>query len=61
MKRDILKRVLGGGVMAAAAVAIMAGSVFAKTELTVYTAVEADDLKRYATEFEKVNPDIEIK
>ena len=61
MRRDFLKRVLGGGVMAATAVAFLAGGAFAKTELTVYTAVEADDLKRYASEFEKANPDIEIK
>ncbi|MCP5368713.1 MAG: putative 2-aminoethylphosphonate ABC transporter substrate-binding protein [Hyphomicrobiales bacterium] len=31
------------------------------TELKVYTAIEADDLKRYAAEFNKVYPDIEIK
>ena len=30
-------------------------------ELTVYTALEADDLKRYATEFNKQHPDIKIK
>ncbi|WP_340149789.1 putative 2-aminoethylphosphonate ABC transporter substrate-binding protein [uncultured Sneathiella sp.] len=30
-------------------------------ELTVYTAVEAEDLKRYAEEFNKTHPDIEIK
>lgn len=29
--------------------------------LTVYTAIEADDLKRYAAEFNKSYPDIEIK
>ena len=33
----------------------------AASELTVYTAIEADDLKRYAEEFNKVHPDIEIK
>ena len=30
-------------------------------ELTVYTAVEADDLKRYAKVFNESYPDIEIK
>jgi len=30
-------------------------------ELKVYTAIEADDLKRYAAEFNKVYPDIKIK
>ena len=29
-------------------------------ELTVYTAVEAEDLKRYAEEFNKAHPDIQI-
>ncbi|MCF8468189.1 MAG: extracellular solute-binding protein, partial [Sneathiella sp.] len=29
-------------------------------ELTVYTAVEAEDLKRYAEEFNKAHPDITI-
>src|SRR5262249_39227188 len=33
----------------------------AKTALTVYTAVEADDLKKYAARFNEDNPDIEIK
>jgi iron(III) transport system substrate-binding protein len=37
-----------------------AGPVAADT-LTVYTAIEADDLKRYAEEFNKQYPDIEIK
>ena len=36
-------------------------SAYAKTELTVYTAVEAEDLKRYAEAFTEDNPDIEIK
>ena len=61
MKTHFLRRLLGGGIMVAAAAAVMAGSVLAKTELTVYTAIEADDLKRYAAEFNKSNPDIEIK
>lgn len=33
----------------------------AKTQLTVYTAVEADDLKKYKDRFEKANPDIDIQ
>ena len=32
----------------------------AQTELTVYTAVEAEDLKRYAETFNKEHPDIKI-
>ncbi|MDO6513571.1 putative 2-aminoethylphosphonate ABC transporter substrate-binding protein [Neptuniibacter sp. 2_MG-2023] len=39
----------------------LTGSVQAATELTVYTALEADDLKRYASEFNKQYPDIKIK
>jgi iron(III) transport system substrate-binding protein len=43
------------------------GSVFAsaaladKTQLTVYTALETDQLKAYQQAFNQVNPDIEIK
>ena len=33
----------------------------AKAALTVYTAVEADDLKKYAARFNEDHPDIEIK
>ena len=44
---------------------VLATSLFATaqagTELTVYTAVEAEDLKRYASEFNKQYPDIKIK
>lgn len=36
-------------------------SAIAATELTVYTAVEAEDLARYAKTFNKDHPDIEIK
>ena len=61
MKTHLVRRLLGGGIMVAAAAALMAGSVLAQTQLTVYTAIEADDLKRYAAEFNKSNPDIEIK
>ena len=35
-------------------------SAFAKTSLTVYTAIEAEDLKRYADTFNEDHPDIEI-
>ncbi len=47
--------------MAGAALAFVAGPAVAKTELTVYTAVEAEDLKRYAAAFNEDHPDIEIK
>lgn len=38
-----------------------ATSAFAKTTLTVYTALEADQVKAYQDAFEKANPDIEIR
>ena len=56
-----LRRLAGTTTLALAAAAWMTGSVAAKTELTVYTAVEAEDLKRYAAAFNEDNPDIEIK
>ena len=47
--------------LAGAAFAFVANQAMAKTELTVYTAVEAEDLKRYAEAFNEDHPDIEIK
>src|SRR5210317_2322250 len=35
-------------------------SLMAKTQLTVYSAVEAEDLKKYAATFNEDHPDIEI-
>ncbi len=48
---------------AAAAMAIGIGAAPAKaaTELTVYTAVEAEDLQKYAERFNEDHPDITIK
>ena len=61
MKMNVLKKVaLSTGAVAVAGVAAV-GSAQAATELTVYTAVEAEDLKKYAKEFNKTNPDIKIK
>ena len=40
--------------------ALMATTAVAQTELTVYTAVEAEDLARYAATFNESNPDIKI-
>ncbi|OUS36134.1 putative 2-aminoethylphosphonate ABC transporter substrate-binding protein [Rhodobacterales bacterium 56_14_T64] len=40
--------------------ALFATSVAAETELTVYTAVEAEDLARYAATFNETHPDITI-
>ena len=47
---------------AAAACACLGGAPTAAAEsLTVYTAVEAEDLKKYAARFNEDHPDIEIK
>jgi iron(III) transport system substrate-binding protein len=44
-----------------AVVGLDARAALAKTTLTVYTAIEADDLKKYAARFNEDHPDIEIK
>jgi iron(III) transport system substrate-binding protein len=46
---------------ALAAAALAAAPAFAKTELVVYTAIEADQLKDYKAAFEKDNPEITIR
>ena len=42
------------------AATLLAAPALAQTELTVYTAVEAEDLKAYAEAFEAKHPDIKI-
>lgn len=44
-----------------AALTLAPGGAAAKSALTVYTAVESDDLKKYAARFNEDHPDIEIK
>ena len=51
-----LKALLG-----AALAAVAAGASAQKTQLTVYTALETDQIKAYETGFTKLNPNIEIK
>ena len=51
-----LKALLG-----AALVALATGASAQKTQLTVYTALETDQLKAYEAGFAKVQPNIEIK
>jgi iron(III) transport system substrate-binding protein len=53
--------VILGALVAMLVVALAPGSAWAKTSLTVYTAIEADDLKKYAARFNQDHPDIEIK
>jgi iron(III) transport system substrate-binding protein len=45
---------------AIAAGLFVASNAAAQTELTVYTAIEAEDLKRYAETFNQEHPDIHI-
>ncbi len=52
-------RLLGGIAVAAAAIGLMGGKALA-AELTVYTAVEAEDLKKYAARFNEDYPNIKI-
>ena len=53
---------LGLGFAAAAAIGVMsAGIAHAKTDLLVYTAVEADELKGFKKAFEEDYPEINIK
>lgn len=51
---------LAGGLMAGVAVGFMSMSAAMAGELTVYTAVEAEDLKKYADAFNADHPDIKI-
>ena len=48
MRQGLMSHIFKGSVMAAAGLAFAAGQALGATELTVYTAVEAEDLKRYA-------------
>ena len=61
----MLKRITRKSLLLACAATLTvvapAQSVLAATELTVYTAVEAEDLARYAETFNQDHPDIEIK
>ncbi len=56
-----LRAVLLAGLVTLVLAALLAGPAAAKTTLTVYTAIEADDLKKYAARFNQDVPDIEIK
>ncbi len=57
----MLNRRIATALAAAFCLALVAGPVTAqKTQLTVYTALETDQLKAYQTAFEKANPAIEI-
>ena len=51
---------LAGGLLAGVAVGILSISAAMAGELTVYTAIEAEDLKKYADAFNADHPDITI-
>jgi iron(III) transport system substrate-binding protein len=51
---------LTASLLAGIAMALSASFAYADSELTVYTAIEAEDLKRYAEAFNKAHPDIKI-
>lgn len=57
---SVIRRAASTILAGLAAVAISAGAL-AATDLTVYTAVEAEDLKKYAKRFNEDHPDINIK
>jgi len=56
-----LFRKLPAILLSSAAVLFIALPALAATELTVYTAVEAEDLRKYAKRFTEDNPDIKIQ
>ena len=56
----IWKRVAASLLVAAGVGVVGVKTAAAQTELTVYTAVEAEDLKKYAAKFNEDNPDIKI-
>jgi iron(III) transport system substrate-binding protein len=61
MKRDSIKWLMSGVMACLGMVALDAGDAAAqKTRLTVYTALENDQLGPYKEAFEKDNPNIEI-
>ena len=63
MFKSSMARFVGRGLMAGAlgALLISASTTGWADTLTVYTAVEAEDLKKYAGQFNQDHPDIEIK
>ncbi|HSR71644.1 MAG TPA: putative 2-aminoethylphosphonate ABC transporter substrate-binding protein [Kiloniellales bacterium] len=60
MKRDLMSRLVGGGAVAALALGVLAGGALAQTQLTVYTALEAEELEPLRQAFVAEHPDIDI-
>ena len=61
MDKRTFTKLAGSFALATALVTYAGVPAKAETELTVYTAVEAEDLKRYAESFNADHPDIKIK
>ena len=61
MRNSIVKKLMTGAFAGIALFVLGNGAANAETELTVYTAVEAEDLKKYAAKFNEDHPDIKIK
>ncbi|MFP6695849.1 MAG: putative 2-aminoethylphosphonate ABC transporter substrate-binding protein [Alphaproteobacteria bacterium] len=59
--RNTFKKSGAARTLVASAGLMVAASAAQAVDLTVYTAVEAEDLKKYAKAFNKINPDIKIK
>ena len=57
---NIVRHALRASITAALAAAIASPAVAQKTQLTVYTALENEQLKPYKDAFEKTAPDVEI-
>ncbi len=49
------------GLSLIAGILLLSGTVFAKESLTVYTALETDQIKLYLESFKATEPDIEVK
>jgi len=60
MKSSTMKSVIVGAAAVFVVATAMASSAIAAESLTVYTAVEAEDLKKYAKNFNAAYPDIKI-
>jgi iron(III) transport system substrate-binding protein len=60
MRQELLSRVLKGAGMAVAGLTLLAGQAIAETTLTVYTALEAEELEPLRKAFRAEHPDIDI-
>ncbi len=61
MRTNLLKRLTAALAVGVFALGVAAGGAVAKTDLLVYTSIEADELAKFKNAFEKDYPDINIK